>query len=78
MEGILQTGEPDARPSTKPKLFVQGRLDEHGPPEDMEPWFRTLAEPKRLEWIEDAGHFFTGHEEPLKAAIISYFGASLA
>jgi len=59
----------------KPKLFVQGRLDEFGPPREMEPWFQRVAEPKRLVWVEDADHFFTGHPEPLKAAIISYFGA---
>jgi uncharacterized protein len=64
--------------SAKPKLFVQGRLDEHGPPEAMEPWFRSVAEPKHLDWIEGADHFFTGFEEPLKAAIISYFGATRA
>lgn len=61
--------------STKPKLFVQGRLDEFGPPEAMEPWFEQVAEPKRLEWVEGADHFFTGYPEPLKAAITRYFGA---
>jgi len=71
-------GLDDVQASTKPKLFVQGRLDEHGPPEAMEPWFQTVAEPKRLDWIEGADHFFAGFEEPLKAAIISYFGVSLA
>jgi hypothetical protein len=44
----------------------------------MEPWFRSVAEPKHLDWIEGADHFFTGFEEPLKAAIISYFGATRA
>ena len=61
----------------KPKLFVQGRRDEHGPPEVMQPWYDRLPEPKRLDWIEGADHFLTGFEEPLKAAIISYFGASI-
>ncbi|HEX6513353.1 MAG TPA: alpha/beta family hydrolase [Chloroflexota bacterium] len=65
--------EPVAR-STKPKLFVHGRLDELCPPEAMAHWFETVAEPKRLEWIEGADHFLTNRAEPLKAAIISYFG----
>ncbi len=64
--------------STKPKLFVQGRLDEYGPPGAVEPWFAGVAEPKKLVWIEGADHFFTERTEPLKAAIISYFGETLA
>ena len=60
--------------SPKPKLFVQGRLDQFGPPELMQPWFEAAAEPKRLDWIDHADHFFTERVEPLKAAIISYFG----
>ena len=71
-------GLEEVLPSVKPKLIVQGRLDQFGPPDLMEPWFQTLAEPKRLDWIEGADHFLTGHEELLKAAIISYFGANLA
>ncbi len=60
---------------TKPKLFVQGTRDEYGGPSAMQPWFDGVAEPKQLRWVEDADHFFTGYGEPLKAAIISYFGA---
>lgn len=61
--------------SPKPKLFVQGEHDQFGPPEAMNPWFEQAAEPKQLVWIEGADHFFTDRAEPLKAAIISYFGA---
>jgi uncharacterized protein len=64
--------------SPKPKLFVQGRLDQFGPPEAMDPWFQAVAEPKRLVWIDHADHFFRGLEQRLKAAIISYFGANFA
>jgi len=64
--------------STKPKLFVQGRYDQYGPPELMEPWFEAAAEPKRLVWVDGADHFFADRTEPLKAAIISYFGELLA
>ncbi|MFI5266831.1 MAG: alpha/beta hydrolase [Chloroflexota bacterium] len=71
-------GLDDVQASIKPKLFVQGRLDRYGPPEAMDPWFQAVAEPKRLDWIDGADHFFTGFEEPLKAAIISYFGATSA
>ena len=72
----VSDGDLDAiRVSAKPKLFVQGSLDEHGPPAAMEPWFRAAAEPKRLVWVDGADHFFSRDPEPLKAAIISYFGA---
>ena len=60
---------------TKPKLFVQGSLDQFGPPGAMNAWFERVSEPKQLVWIEGADHFFTGYQEPLKAAITSYFGA---
>jgi len=63
------------RQSTKPKLFVQGELDEYGPPAGMRRWFAGVAEPKTLEIVEGADHFFNQHAEPLKAAIINYFGA---
>ena len=75
---VLSGGLEAVQRCVKPKFFVQGRLDEHGPPSAMEPWFGSLPEPKRLAWIDGADHFFTGFEEPLKAAIISYFGANVA
>jgi alpha/beta superfamily hydrolase len=64
-----------AQRSTKPKLFIQGSLDELCPPGPMKAWFDAAAEPKQLELVEGADHFFTGFEQPLKAAITSYFGA---
>jgi uncharacterized protein len=64
--------------SSKPKLFVQGTLDEHGPRAAMEAWFAAVAGPKQLDWIDGADHFFTGFQEPLRAAITSYFGAPRA
>jgi alpha/beta superfamily hydrolase len=60
--------------SLKPKLFIQGTLDELCPAEAMRRWFAGVSEPKRLELIEGADHFFTGFQEPLKAALITYFG----
>jgi uncharacterized protein len=82
----VPVGTPDHKPedfadiqaSDKPKLFVQGRLDEFGGPQTMESWFDRVADPKRLAWVDGADHFFTHHIEPLNAAIISYFGAMRA
>src|SRR5690349_18748961 len=45
----------------KPKLFVQGSLDEFGSPEDLKKVFAQLDEPKRLRIIDGADHFFEGH-----------------
>jgi hypothetical protein len=45
----------------KPKLFVQGSLDDYGPQDDLEKVFAGLAEPKQLKIIEGADHFFEGH-----------------
>jgi alpha/beta superfamily hydrolase len=75
---IASASLDEVKVSAKPKLFVQGSLDEHGPRAAMEPWYASVSEPKHLDWIEGADHFFNGHEELLKAAIISYFGETLA
>lgn len=64
-----------ARQSAKPKLVVQGSEDELAPAARVADWFEGAVEPKRLEIVPGADHFFTGYAEPLKAAIISYFGA---
>ena len=84
-EGLCGIGVPAtdrgievAQRSAKPKLFVHGRLDELCPPVAMAGWYEAAAEPKRLVWVDGADHFFTGFSEPLKAAIISYFGAPIA
>ena len=61
----------------KPKLFVQGELDEFGPAKEIESLFARLAEPKRLKIIERADHFFEGRLEELSQAVkdfISDFG----
>lgn len=60
--------------SRTPKLFVQGSLDEYGPLDALRPWFERVAEPKRLEVVEGAGHFFENRIDEMKAAITRYFG----
>jgi uncharacterized protein len=53
----------------KPKLFVQGSLDEFGNPEDLERFFAKLSEPKSLKIIEGGDHFFEGHLDELYEAV---------
>lgn len=53
----------------QPKLFVQGSEDEFGRGPAIRELFASLTEPKRLEVIEGADHFFTGRLEELQARI---------
>jgi alpha/beta superfamily hydrolase len=53
----------------KPKLFVQGSLDEIGSTMDLEKLFEALDEPKQLKIIDGADHFFEGHLTELAQAV---------
>ncbi|HSE41785.1 MAG TPA: alpha/beta fold hydrolase [Acidobacteriota bacterium] len=57
----------------RPKLIVQGSLDQYGQPESVREWFRHLREPKKLVFIEGAVHLFDGKLTELKNAIIQEF-----
>lgn len=56
----------------KPKLFVQGELDEFGSPEELERLVDTFDEPKELKIIPEADHFFDGHLTELQQAVSSF------
>ncbi|MEK6407946.1 MAG: alpha/beta fold hydrolase [Acidobacteriota bacterium] len=58
----------------KPKLFVQGSLDEVGSVEDLAKLLAALDEPKQLKIIEGADHFFEGHLAELSQAVSSFIG----
>jgi len=57
------------RACAKPKLFISGGNDQYGARAKLEALFATLPEPKRLEIVEGADHFFTGKLEQVGAAI---------
>jgi uncharacterized protein len=59
----------------RPKLFVQGSLDEFGSPADLERLFDSLAPPKQLEIIEGANHFFDGRLPELARAISQFIAS---
>jgi len=59
----------------KPKLFIQGSLDEFGSVEDLERLFAALDEPKKLEIIEGADHFFEGHLTELAQALSDFIAS---
>lgn len=53
----------------KPKLIVQGTNDEHGAWEKVEQLVAHSGGDTRLEFIQDANHFFTGKLDRLDQAI---------
>jgi len=59
----------------KPKLFVQGSLDEVGSAQDLANLFESLDEPKELKIIEGADHFFDGHLPELAAAVSAFIAS---
>lgn len=59
----------------KPKLFVQGSLDEFGPAQDVEEFFAALDEPKELKIIQGADHFFEGVLVELTDAVSSFIAS---
>lgn len=58
--------------STKPRLFVQGELDEFGNGSAMQEYVATLPEPRALVVIPEADHFFTGKTDELGAAVSAW------
>lgn len=60
----------------QPRLFVQGSDDEFGPGTAIRSLVSSLPEPKRLEVIEGADHFFTGRLDELQAPIEDWASTS--
>jgi len=56
----------------QPRLFVQGSEDEFGPGPAFRSLVADLPEPKRVEVIEGADHFFTGRLDELQAPITAW------
>jgi alpha/beta superfamily hydrolase len=56
------------RGCAKPKLLVQGANDPFGSRANVEGLFHELVEPKKLVFVENADHFFTGHVSEMAAA----------
>ena len=57
----------------KPKLFIQGDHDEHGPLPELEAGLARIAKPWELEVIEGADHFFEGRLSEMQRTIVDYF-----
>jgi hypothetical protein len=61
----------------KPKLIVQGGIDQFGSRANLETLFETLPEPKRVVIVEGADHFFAGRLPEVSAAITSWIEANV-
>ncbi len=61
----------------KPKLFVSGDRDQYGPREVLEQVVGKASEPKILEFITDADHFFEGQLQELRQAVEQWVGKTI-
>jgi alpha/beta superfamily hydrolase len=53
----------------KPKLIIQGGNDQYGSKDRVEHLFQDIPEPKKLVFVPEADHFFTGKLDQVSAAI---------
>ncbi len=54
---------------TVPKYFIQSTQDAFGPRPQVESFYASLAEPKRIEWVTAGDHFFAGALDQFEAAV---------
>ncbi|HEX4167095.1 MAG TPA: alpha/beta family hydrolase [Bryobacteraceae bacterium] len=52
-----------------PKYFVQSTSDEFGPRSELEQFFAALPEPKHLDWVASADHFFKDGLDALEQVV---------
>ena len=62
----------------KPKLIVQGTLDQFAPCANVETFYNSLAEPKQIHWVQNADHFFTGKLEEVHRVITVFLTSVLS
>ena len=54
---------------TKPKLVLQGTRDQYGSVAEVSEFFESLAEPKKLHFVEGADHFFAGRLDEVQEVL---------
>jgi uncharacterized protein len=74
---VLAAGFPTVYPNREyvdqvsiPKYFVQSTCDAFGPKAEMQAFFESLPNPKRIEWIPSADHFFRDNLDGLEQAVV--------
>jgi alpha/beta superfamily hydrolase len=82
VRALIAAGTPVSRPDfakvdecNKPKLFVQGALDEFGSPEDLRRFVAPLEGVTQLKIIEGADHFFEGYLPELVQLLLDFIGS---
>ncbi len=60
-----------------PKLFLSGNRDQFAPAEQLHEVFAPAAEPKRLIFISEADHFFTGQLDAMQRALAGWLKEQL-
>ena len=73
---IIAVGFPASHPQDRdlghcdrPRIFIQSAHDQFGPRPDMEAYFATLPEPKKLIWVEARDHFFADALDAFEATL---------
>jgi alpha/beta superfamily hydrolase len=81
LRALVAAGTPVSRqelghasPCNKPKLFVQGSLDEFGAPDDLRRFVATLEGVKQVKIIEGADHFFEGRLPEVFQTVTDFIG----
>jgi alpha/beta superfamily hydrolase len=63
---------------TFPKLFLSGNRDQYAPEHQLRSVVAEAAEPKHLEFIPGADHFFTGHLSAMQSALSQWIDDSFS
>ncbi len=77
VQRVIAVGFPTTYPNRQyvydvrvSKYFVQSTHDVHGPRPEFAAFYASLAEPKRMDWVESIDHFFKdnlqGYEEVIE------------
>jgi hypothetical protein len=74
---VASTNMDFLRGVLKPKLIVQGTRDQFGPHSQVETFYSLLAEPKKIYWVQNADHFFTGKLDEVQRAIREFLRSEL-
>lgn len=62
---------------SKPKLFVSGDRDQYGPRAVLEQVVAAAADPKKLEFIAEADHFFEGRLQEFRQVVEQWIGKNI-
>jgi len=73
---VIAVGFPTKYPNREyvyevsaPKHFVQSTNDEFGPRPEFTAFYESLPQPKRLDWVEAADHFFKDNLDGYEAVV---------